>query len=488
MTIRTKLTLMTSGLVCAVVLAVAAAVTAAQRSAIEDQSRRRLQGLTDGVARLAQESIVNRDRLMLFSYLMHLQKEHAEFAFAAVSSPEHTSTIGADRPGLIYWTTDVAVRRPIKYTISTISDTHDSLSVSTAGVSLSVAGSAQVTVEEGRRPDALALKLGFDAAVLEAEIAKALDPLTRRTAAIAGAFMFLGWLGALSLSKLLTTPLSALATAVSAVKSGDLDVVVAAGGSDELGLLAKHFNSMTAHLKVLTQFREDLLHTLTHELNTPLGGLKGYLELWNEGKIPAEGPQRDEVLQTMTAAVLRMENSLGNALGLFRTGSRTGVRAPKRSVWLHDLLSEACSLFAPEAAAKKISFVLPPEDQRAYVHADPELLRQIVANLVSNAVKYTPEQGHIRLSLEGGENDVRLRVADDGCGIAAEDLPHLFTKFYRAGPDADRRRVKGTGLGLNIAMKSALALGGTITVASEPGRGSTFTVTLPKFAPQPEAA
>lgn len=489
MKIRTKLTLMTAGLIGAVVLAVAVAVTAAQRSAIEDQSRRRLQGLTDGVSRLAQESIQNRDRLMLLSYLMHLQKEHEEFAFASVSGPEHTSTIGADRPGLVYWTAEASARRPVKYTISTVSDAaraQNALFVSTSGVRLEVAGNSLVTVEEGRRPDALALKLGFDTAVLDAEIANALKPLTRRTAAIAGAFMLLGWLGALSLSTLLTTPLSALASAVSAVKAGNLDVAVPAGGSDEVGLLAARFNEMTSHLKELTQFREDLLHTLTHELNTPLGGLKGYLELWGDRKIPESGPGRDEVHQTMTAAVLRMEHSLGNALGLFRAGAPAGGLATKRTVWLNDLLLEACSLFAPEAAAKRITLVAPPANVRAFVHADPELLRRIVVNLVSNALKYTPERGHVRLILDGGKDDVRLRVEDDGCGISPEDLPHLFTKFYRAEPDAGRRRVKGTGLGLNIAQKAARALGGSISVASEPGRGTTFTVTLPKFSPMQE--
>lgn len=485
MSIRAKLTLMTAGLIGAVVLAVAAAVTVSQRSALEDQSRRRLQGLTDGVARLAQESIKNRDRLMLLSYLMHLEKEHAELAFASVSGSGHTSTIGADRPGLVYWTTDVSVRSPVKYMISTTSDASErrnALSISTAGVRLDVADHALVTVEEGRRPEVLALKLGFDAAVLDAEIAHALKPLTRRTAAIAGAFMLLGWLGAAAFSTLLTAPLSALASAVSAVKAGDLDVRVAAGG-DEVGLLASRFNEMTAHLKEFTQFREDLLHTLTHELNTPLGGLKGYLELWQDRKIPAEGPARDEVVQIMTAAVLRMEHSLGNALGLFRAGERPAAPAQKRCVWLHDILRETCSLFAPEAAAKKIVLVAPADNMRAFVYADPELLRRIVANLVSNAVKYTPERGHVRLTLDRDKDDVRLRVEDDGCGISPDDLPHLFTKFYRAGPDADRRRVKGTGLGLNIAQKSARVLGGSITVDSEPGRGSTFTVTLPQFGP-----
>ncbi len=438
MTIRTKLNAMTLGLIGAVVLAVALSVTSAQRSAISDQSRRRLAGMTDGVARIAQESIKNRDRLMLLSYLMYLQKEHQEFAFASVTSAEHTATIGEDRPGLVYWKT-----------------------------------------ESG----ALSVKLGFNAAILDAEIALALKPLTRRTALIAAFFMILGCVGAVSLSKRITAPLSALAAAVAAVKAGNFDVVVPAAGGDEVALLARRFNEMTSHLKELTQFREDLLHTLTHELNVPLGGVKGYLELWADGKIPAAGPEHDEVVQTMTAAVLRMEQSLGNALALFRADAK---RAPKSIVWLNDLLKEACTLFAPEAAAKKITIAAPPDKVRAYVHADPEMLRRIVANLVSNAVKYAAEGGKVWLLVEKTKDTVILRVQDDGCGIPAEDLPHLFTKFYRAGTDAVQKRVKGTGLGLSIAQKAVHTIGGSIKVDSAPGRGTTFTVTLPKFAPMRE--
>lgn len=449
---------MTTGLIAAVILALASVVTVAQRSILEDQSRLRLKGLSDNVAQMAQESIKNHDQLMLLSYLLHLQKEHEEFVFASVSSSERTSTIGADRPGLIYWTGEAGVRGTASFEVSTVS--------ATAG--------------RARAENILVLKLGFDVTILNAAIANTLRSLTRMTAMIAAAFMILGWLGALTLSRRITSPLIKLATAVSAVKAGNLDVVVADSGSDEVGRLAARFNEMTSHLKELTQFREDLLHTLTHELNVPLGGLKGYIELWGDRKIPNEGPARDEILQTMTAAVLRMEQSLGNALGLFRFGA---LNAPKRSVWLNDLLKEACSLFTPEATAKKISISLPPTNVKAFVHADPEMLRQIISNLISNAVKYAPEGGKIQLTLESGKNDVLFKIEDNGSGIPAEDLPHLFTKFYRAGTEAGRPRVKGTGLGLNIAQKAAQALGGSITVASQPGLGTSFTVTLPKFAP-----
>lgn len=445
MKIRTKLSLTTAALIGAVVLAVALSVSSAQREALAAQ---RLQGLTDGVERLAREAHDKQDPLMILSYLLYMQKEHPELAYAAVTIDGHITTLGAKRPDLAFWTGKAGPRRALDAT------------------------------------------LGFDRRLLAGEVARALGPLTRRTALIAGLFMVLGWAAAFLIAKRLTAPLTALAAAADAVRKGNLDAAVppaarpsGPAGDDEVGALTDSFNAMTAHLKGDIQFREDLLHTLTHELNTPLGALKGYLEVWrNEVKAP-DRRERAEVLQTMSAAVLRMEHSLENALGLFRHG-RTFAAERKGMVWLDDVLREACRIFAPVARARNIEIELPPTDAAKWLYADDELPLQIVVNLISNALKYTPDGGKIRAGLAADDASLRLWVADTGCGIKAEDLPHLFTKFYRGEPGAGRERIPGSGLGLNIAQKAALSLGGAITVTSEPGQGSVFTVTFPKTAPK----
>ncbi|MDD5303119.1 MAG: HAMP domain-containing sensor histidine kinase [Elusimicrobia bacterium] len=436
MKIRTKLSLTTAALIGAVVLAVALSVSAAQREALAAQ---RLQGLTEGVERLSRESLDNQDPLMVLSYLLYMQKEHPELAYAAVTSSGHTTTLGAKRPGLLVWTGKAGPRREV------------------------------------------GAELGFDRRLLADEVARALGPLSRRTALIAGLFMVLGWAAAFLLARRFTGPLTALVVAADAVRKGNLDAAVPPAGGDEVGALIRSFNAMTAHLKEDIQFREDLLHTLTHELNTPLGGLKGYLELWQDGKLAPTGPERAEMLQTMSAAVLRMGHSLENAIGMFRHG-RAYTAKHKHVVWIDDVLRETCRIFSPVVRARKIELELPLFGITKYLHADEESLRQIVVNLVSNALKYTPDGGRVRVGLEADDDVVRFWVSDTGCGIKAEDLPHLFTKFYRGETESGRERIPGSGLGLNIAQKAALSLGGTITVTSEPGRGSVFTVTVPKRA------
>lgn len=431
MKIRTKLSLTTSALIGAVVLAVALAVSSAQRKALGAQ---RLQGLTDGVERLAREALDKQDPLMVLSYLLYMQKEHPELAYAAVTIDGHTTTLGAKRPDLAYWTGKAGPRR------------------------------------------SLDAELGFDRRLLAGEVARALGPLSRRTAMIAGLFMVLGWAAAFLLARRLTGPLTALAAAVDAVRKGNLDAVAPpatrpsgpAAGADEVGALVESFSAMTAQLKEDIQFREDLLHTLTHELGTPLGGLKGYLKLWQDEKRAPEGSARAEVLQTMSSAVLRMERSLENAVGLFRHG-RTFAAERKGMVWLDDVLREACRIFAPLARVRRIEIELPPRDAAKWLYADDELPLQIAVNLISNALKHTPDGGRVRAGLESDDKELRLRISDEGCGIKPEDLPRLFTK-----------RAADSGRGLSIAQKAALSLGGTITARSEPGQGSVFTVSFPK--------
>lgn len=436
MTIRARLSLMMAALIGAVVLSVALAVSSAQRSALAVQ---RLQGLTEGVERLSRESLDSQDPLLVLSYLLYMQKEHPELAYAAVMSNGHTTTLGAKRPDLVFWTGKAGPRRD------------------------------------------LGAELGFDRRLLAIEVARALGPLSRRTASIAGLFMLLGWAAAFLLARRLTGPLTALAAAADAVRKGNLDAALPPAGGDEVGALVKSFRAMTSHLKEDIQFREDLLHTLTHELGTPLQALGGYLEAWQDHKTPLEGPESDEVLQTMSAAVLRMAHSLENAIGLSHHG-RAYAAKHKHAVWIDDVLREACQLFAPVARARKIDLELPPRGVTKCLYADDEPLRQIVMNLVSNALKYTPDGGHVLVGLESDDSAVRFRVSDTGCGIKAEDIPHLFTKFYRGEPGGGRECIPGSGLGLNIAQKAAFSLGGTIAVQSEPGRGSTFTVTFPKAA------
>ncbi|HBL15628.1 MAG: hypothetical protein A2X36_15065 [Elusimicrobia bacterium GWA2_69_24] len=487
MSIRAKFILLTLALVGGVVGATAAMVVRYQRTALTAQTRVRLDTVMEGVARIAREAMTAQDRLMLMSYLMFLQKEHPDMAFASVSYRGHTARLGADRAGLIYLDRRVGPSAgPRRYTIAAYPDaqgrTDSELDVSKEGIRLRVGGQADLRIEEGAVPaERMDLRLGFIRARVEEEVARALDPLLRKTAAIAALAIAFGTLASLGLGALLTRPIEALAAAAALVGRGRLDVCVPAGGSDEIGTLSRRFNEMTGRLRESVEFREDILHTLTHEINTPLAGLRGYLELWQSDKAAAGPAARGEALPAMLAAVVRMEESLSNALTLFRQDNAADGAAAHGFVWLDEVAAEAVAVLAPAAVARGVRLRPLPAGAVAYLVAPPEDLRRIIMNLISNAIKYTPEGGEIRLGLEANGSEIGFWVRDTGCGIPAEDLPHLFTKFYRSQEDRSRaQRIKGTGLGLNIAHKAALRLGGRIDVQSRVGQGSVFRLTIPK--------
>lgn len=461
MKLTTRYSLITATLIGAVVGSVYVATSRAQRAALEAQSSARQQGLQDGVLRLAQESLDQRDPLMLISYLMYVQRSRPEVKYASITRGGHTSTVGSDGQGLVYWSQKLEDRDGTGY------------------VSLKD-GASQVVVESGKPAEGMTITLGYSKELLEADIDAALKPLARRTTLIALAFVGLGWLGSLGAAKLVAGPITALTAAVGAVGRGKLDVAVPVSGNDEIGMLGRRFNEMTARLREFTQFREDVLHTLTHELNTPLGGIKGYIEIWQERGLPAEPARREDALRAMGGAVNRMENSLQHALKLFREEAQ--ATGPRTLIWLDDVLREVATLCAPIARQKKIEIVAPSDEAAECVYADEELVRRVATNLVSNALKYTGEGGKVVVTLGGDAGRARFTVADTGRGMSKEDLGKIFTKFYRAG--AQSERVPGTGLGLSIAHRAVQELGGEITVQSELGKGTVFTVELPRKLPK----
>ena len=442
MRIRVKFQLVTSALIIAVAAAIAVMVIRTQGAILREQSLQRLDAIMEGASRIAKESFDGSDRLMALSYMMLLQKEYPELKFAEVRFGEQQLKLGAENKGLLYLERgDIQGRAP------------------SAG--------GQVT-----------LRFGFDREAIDGQVRLAFRPFIRRIAVIAGIFLLLGLIATLLTARLLTGPVEELAAATRRVAEGEMDFQVPVHGNDELGTLTRAFNAMTGRIKELLDSREDILHTITHEINTPLNGLKAYLELWQDGRLPGEA-DRKRVLDTMMTSVVRMESSLGNALELFK-GEHSPDKAPAKPVLVNDIFRHAVAMFAKVAEEKQVR-IFPFPSAPVCIIAPEEPIRQIVMNLVSNAVKYTPAGGQIRLGIDDSEEEVCLQVSNTGYGIPPEDLPHLFTKFYRS--DAERasgKRIPGTGLGLNIVRKAVDSLGGRVWVESELGKNTMFFVRLPK--------
>lgn len=254
----------------------------------------------------------------------------------------------------------------------------------------------------------------------------------------------------------------------------DLSLRVPVEGVDEVAQLAVAFNRMAERLEAEERVRREAFADIAHELRHPLAVLQGSLEAIQDGAQPLEMRQV-MLLQDQTLALSRLVSDLRD-LSLADLGQ---LQLALEEVNLEPLLMDVLAQMEPVAQPRGI--VLRWEISRGtplLVHADPGRLRQVLLNLLANALHYTPAGGRVEIGADAASDAVRIWVFDTGSGIEAADLPHIFDRFYRT--DRSRSRVTGgTGLGLAIVRSIVELHGGRIEVSSELGRGSRFTVTLP---------
>ena len=290
-------------------------------------------------------------------------------------------------------------------------------------------------------------------------------------AAIAAAALAL-LIGVLA-TRLLTRPISDLTGAIRKMRGGALEQSVTIRSHDELGEMARAFNDMSADVARGQRLREQMTADIAHDLRTPLSVLTGYLEGIREGVLDADAGTID----TMYGEALQLQN-LVEDLRTLSMADAGQLRLQRETVSGADLLQGARQAFLPLAEQAGVTLEVAIEEPPPRLHVDPSRVRQVLANLIGNALQHTSPGGHVRLGarLEGAT--AVLSVADDGAGIPADALPHIFERFYRV--DASRSEGgSGSGLGLPIARSLVEAHGGAIAAESEPGRGSTITVRLP---------
>lgn len=241
---------------------------------------------------------------------------------------------------------------------------------------------------------------------------------------------------------------------------------------DEIGRLTDTFNEMLGRLEKLFQQQQRLVADVSHELRTPLTTLRGNIDLFKRGYRSLSKEDLDDMLATMEGETMRMSRLVSDLLLLSKADA--GVQLDRQIVELDTVLLDVYRQGSLMAEGVKVTL---GHEDRAAVLGDRDRLHQLLLNLTDNAIKYTPAGGEVCLSLYNREGWVQVSVSDTGVGIAKEELPHIFERFYRS----DRARQSergGAGLGLSIAKWIAEAHGGHLTVESAPGTGSTFTLWL----------
>lgn len=272
-------------------------------------------------------------------------------------------------------------------------------------------------------------------------------------------------------------PIGSLTRAARTMEAGDLAGRVEVRGADEFAELAGAFNTLAASLEEQDRLRRAMAADVAHELRTPLSNIRGYLEAIQEGVAEPTA----EVLASIHEETMQLQHLIDDlqVLSLAEAGE---LRMDLQLVSLGDLVAQVAAAHRAAADAGGVDLGTVCETQ-APVWGDPARLRQVVSNLVDNALRHTPRGGTVTVSVRAAAGRALVSVTDTGTGIPAEHLPHVFDRFYRADPSRSRE-TGGSGLGLSIARELVRAHGGDLTAASAEGGGTTFEASLPLAPPE----
>ena len=264
------------------------------------------------------------------------------------------------------------------------------------------------------------------------------------------------------------SPLGDVVEAANRVAAGDYSVRIVEHGPPSLRTMGRAFNSMTSRLESQDRLRRQLMADIAHELRTPLSVMQGRVEGLIDGVYPIDRAQLGHVLAE-TRVLARLVEDL-RTLAHAEGGT---LRLEKEPTDVAVLLRDVVDAFASESESGQVSMQIHASAGLPLVMADPLRLREIAINLISNALHHSKPGGRISIDLSAANDQFTVAVSDTGSGVAPEDLPKIFDRFYKSASS------RGSGLGLAIVRNLVVAHGGGVEAHSEPGRGTVITFTLP---------
>jgi signal transduction histidine kinase len=266
-------------------------------------------------------------------------------------------------------------------------------------------------------------------------------------------------------------PLSRVAAAAGRIGAGDLAVALPEkSGIREIDGISASMNSLSRSLSSQEALRKRLTADMAHEIRTPLATLQSHIEALIDG---VWQPDRGR-LEGLHGEILRVARMVSDLESLARYDSQS-LGLERTDTDLSALVMKIVKNHEPQFQAKGVALISRAAAGPIRAYVDPDRTSQVVVNLLSNALEFTPAGGSVEVSVQINGGDAAIRVSDTGCGIGPEDLPHIFERFYRADPSRSRS-TGGSGIGLAITKAIVDAHGGAITAESGPGKGSVFTV------------
>ena len=270
----------------------------------------------------------------------------------------------------------------------------------------------------------------------------------------------------------IVVPVKEITRSASKIAKGDFDIRLQAAYDDEIGSLVDSINSMTAELAGSEKVKNDFISSVSHELRTPLTAIKG----WGETVMNC-GPEDRELSQKGMGIIIRETDRLSGLVEELLDFSRIQNGRMTMDIQRLDLCSEAADavdMFAERCAAESKTITLSAEEEPVHIFGDRNRMRQVMVNIIDNAIKYTDEQGQINVRVESLGDRVVLTVTDNGCGIPERELSRVTRRFYKAN-----NRRSGFGIGLAVAEEIIHMHQGQLRLDSIEGKGTTVTVRLP---------
>jgi len=306
------------------------------------------------------------------------------------------------------------------------------------------------------------------------DVAAVLADLRTRLALSAFVSLVLSALVGLVLARAIARPVRELTHAANRLAQGDFDYPLDASSPDELGELARAFRSMSGDLQRTLQARADLVTNVSHELRTPLTAVKGLVETLRDGAVD-DLDVRDKFLASIEGETDRLIRLVNDLLTLSRADAQA-LTLHRERFDLTDLAHSCADELAAHASAQNVSISV--EGPSARVYADADRIRQVLVNILDNAIRYSPPGETVTVSVTPLPGSVAVSVQDHGPGIPPEEQARVFERFYRADKSRARKGEGGAGLGLAIAQTLVEAHGGHITLESSPGQGTTVYFNL----------
>lgn len=275
-------------------------------------------------------------------------------------------------------------------------------------------------------------------------------------------------------TKLISKPIEQISEITKSIAKGNFDVQIPCRSRDEIGILAENFNLMTEELKNIEHLRKDFMSSVSHEFKTPIASIQGFVEIIKDKNLPGE--KFEEYTDIIIAETKRLTNLSSNILRLSKLDHQL-IQNPQTRFSLDEQIRKTILLFEEQWSKKNLELEV-DLDKIAYA-GDEELIQQLWINLIGNAVKFSYDEGTVRISLHQNDRTIVAKISDEGMGISEESKPRIFEKFYQ---EDSSRSEEGNGLGLAIVKRIIEICGGRISFASRKGEGTSFTVILPKSA------